>query len=82
MITTKVNPDKKENRSEKYPRLMENSGVGVVLALSQNKNDSDCFEGFVLTRGNEKYPLGHESHTWRHVVFEEYFGEVTLRNEP
>lgn len=84
MLTSKTNESTKNERS--YPKLMKNKQMGfIILATSKEKPDNSCstslhYRGMVVV-GNEYQKLGFYSQGWDGNGFEDYVGEVTLKQE-
>ena len=72
---------KKERRNEDFPKLMISDNGQVVFATEINKYDNDCFEGFVVCRGESVNKIGEFADCWSCDLFEHYSGEVILKNE-
>ena len=71
MITAKVKEGKKVGTE--FPKLMKSESSGLIVLFEKHKHG-------VTVRKNDDWRVGHVSDTWHMDNFEDFTGEITLKN--
>ena len=82
MIVSSIKSNEPKPKSD-FPKLMFNNDYGkLVVIFATNMGDDGNIEGYVVYSYNTSiWPIGYISYVWPNSGFEDYHGEIILKNK-